>query len=426
MIRLPRTKSKESMRGNANKSIAKGRIKIVEPHKPILANNRIEEPYKYIDNNNREMDQIITMMQHHKVSDDNHVPSSEFKFSFPTTGSSKHKSMIYSKKDDTKHDTIRQRVILPLPKRKSRNSPETESERNTKNNRSLFTMPTSPFTFLSEKPMPKIPYFTSENQNLQQQQQQIHNSSSSVSLETANAAINNKKDRPSMSKKMKSMERVQACLTESEAIKIQPQPEFIMNYTSQNKATFDFPNFNLQFNNEAKKTFSVDAVDNNESDTTFDTFVPNHGAFTDKKEVENRKILNVKPPLSVIKRPIPPPNPIASNMSHKSKAAKDGEKKKSSKTMKKKTKSKKGEDVAPGGFLSSDITLFDNPLSDDWVCFFCQFDIFCNGLEDAKKKNGYYRRKKERLSRMRRAISELESSDELFFNQEEQHHCHHT
>lgn len=69
-------------------------------------------------------------------------------------------------------------------------------------------------------------------------------------------------------------------------------------------------------------------------------------------------------------------------------------KKKVPKKTKNKTKQKNKEEIAPGGFLSSDINLFENPISDDWICLFCQYDILFNGLSDTRKKN--YRKKKER------------------------------
>ncbi|CAO3697539.1 unnamed protein product [Rhizopus stolonifer] len=70
--------------------------------------------------------------------------------------------------------------------------------------------------------------------------------------------------------------------------------------------------------------------------------------------------------------------------------------KKKDKKMKKtkKNKPKKGDMMAPGGFLSSDVTLFDNPISDDWICFFCQFDVFRYGLKQAKKKSSLQKKQK--------------------------------
>ncbi|KAI8637936.1 hypothetical protein BD408DRAFT_423795 [Parasitella parasitica] len=55
------------------------------------------------------------------------------------------------------------------------------------------------------------------------------------------------------------------------------------------------------------------------------------------------------------------------------------------------------EEMAPGGFLSSDITLFENPIStDDWICLFCQYDILMHGFEDVKKKNNFSQKKREK------------------------------
>lgn len=68
--------------------------------------------------------------------------------------------------------------------------------------------------------------------------------------------------------------------------------------------------------------------------------------------------------------------------------------KKIPKKTKNKNKQKNKDEIAPGGFLSSNINLFENPISDDWICLFCQYDILFNGLSDTRKKN--YRRKKGR------------------------------
>lgn len=95
--------------------------------------------------------------------------------------------------------------------------------------------------------------------------------------------------------------------------------------------------------------------------------------------------------------------------------------KKSNNNAKKKSTQK--EDMAPGGFLSSDITLFDNPISDDWICLFCQYDILMYGLEDTKRKNGYYRRKREKAKRLKEA--ELRRLGGLSDSEEDHEHHHH-
>ncbi|KAG1473580.1 hypothetical protein G6F56_000875 [Rhizopus delemar] len=70
--------------------------------------------------------------------------------------------------------------------------------------------------------------------------------------------------------------------------------------------------------------------------------------------------------------------------------------KKKDKKVKKteKNKPKKEGMIASGGFLSSDVTLFDNPISGDWICFFCQFDVLCYGLKQAKKKSSLQKKQK--------------------------------
>ncbi|KAI8981652.1 hypothetical protein BDF20DRAFT_862438 [Mycotypha africana] len=67
--------------------------------------------------------------------------------------------------------------------------------------------------------------------------------------------------------------------------------------------------------------------------------------------------------------------------------------------------------MAPGGFLSSDITLFDNPNPDEWVCLFCQYDILMYGYEAAKKKNGYYKRKRQREKKLKEAEMRKNNKD---------------
>ncbi|KAG0169576.1 hypothetical protein DFQ28_011148 [Apophysomyces sp. BC1034] len=38
--------------------------------------------------------------------------------------------------------------------------------------------------------------------------------------------------------------------------------------------------------------------------------------------------------------------------------------------------------------------------SDEWVCLFCQYEIFCSGLNMAKRKGGYYKRERQRQRRL--------------------------
>lgn len=76
---------------------------------------------------------------------------------------------------------------------------------------------------------------------------------------------------------------------------------------------------------------------------------------------------------------------------------------------KKAKKKKRNEMPAPGGFLSSDITLFDNPISpDEFICLFCQYDILTYGMKDARKKNGYYRRRREKIKKLKELVTDSE------------------
>ncbi|KAG2190628.1 hypothetical protein INT46_009327 [Mucor plumbeus] len=101
-------------------------------------------------------------------------------------------------------------------------------------------------------------------------------------------------------------------------------------------------------------------------------------------------------------------------------------------TKKKNTHKKRSnkEEVAPGGFLSSNITLFENPISsDDWICLFCQYDILMHDFEYAKKKNGFYRRKREKNKRikdaeLRRLGGGLSESDEDYNEHHQNNHDH--
>ncbi|KAI9246754.1 hypothetical protein BDA99DRAFT_526856 [Phascolomyces articulosus] len=50
---------------------------------------------------------------------------------------------------------------------------------------------------------------------------------------------------------------------------------------------------------------------------------------------------------------------------------------------------------------SSDVAVVRSTDPDEWICVFCQYEIFCNGLETARRKGGYYRRRRERQRRLR-------------------------
>ncbi|KAG1051230.1 hypothetical protein G6F43_006549 [Rhizopus delemar] len=505
MIRSPRIQPKDNKGNETNRNISRGRIKFVEPPKPIYVNHRHPQ-LEELARQNADIDQLITMMQNHKVSDDNsyhldssrndnNIPSSEFQFSFPSSQQQYVSPPLIHEDEDEgeatavveyqgqfKYDTIKNRKILPLPKRKLKSTADIKSGSNTSSNGSSPSIPTSPFTFSSDKTMPKVSFLTDASRNVlqqqqhQQQQQQVQDSVILLSSES-NRTATNRKDRPSMSKKIKSMERVQTNLINDEksvaatttgkrketssnqsTFKTPPKMEVFTKYTPPSKDGFEFPNFNFQFNNstddEGKNTtislFSqkpiINTLIDDNNSTTNDTNTNNlpnnktsatysHSVFAGKKET--RKNLSAKPPsvaaaAAVAATKKPSNNHPATTAATTTKVKrKENDKKKPAmnKTTKKnkKSKNKKSEDIAPGGFLSSDITLFENPISDDWICFFCQFDIFCHGIEDAKKKNGYYRRKKERLRRTneaRRITGGVESSDD-HFDEEHRHRHHH-
>ncbi|GAN08531.1 hypothetical protein MAM1_0209c08045 [Mucor ambiguus] len=121
----------------------------------------------------------------------------------------------------------------------------------------------------------------------------------------------------------------------------------------------------------------------------------------------------------------PPPQPSASSQPTYTKKTYNNITTTTTKNKKKATKKKSNrEEIAPGGFLSSDITLFENPISsDDWICLFCQYDILMLGYEDAKRKNGYYKRQREKNKRIKEA--ELRRLGGALSESEEDHHEHH-
>ncbi|CAO0799491.1 unnamed protein product [Mucor circinelloides] len=126
-----------------------------------------------------------------------------------------------------------------------------------------------------------------------------------------------------------------------------------------------------------------------------------------------------------IQPPPPPPQPSSSSQSSYTKKINNTNTTTTTKKKKKSTKKKfNREEMAPGGFLSSDITLFENPISpDDWICLFCQYDILMLGYEDAKKKNGFYKRQREKKKRIKEA--ELRRLGNAVSESEEDHHEHH-
>ncbi|KAI7866863.1 hypothetical protein BDF14DRAFT_1882207 [Spinellus fusiger] len=62
--------------------------------------------------------------------------------------------------------------------------------------------------------------------------------------------------------------------------------------------------------------------------------------------------------------------------------------------------------------LSSEVSMVKSVNPDDWTCLFCQFEIFCNGIEAARRKGGYYRRRKERQRKGKEMAARLYSSEQ--------------
>ncbi|KAG2185629.1 hypothetical protein INT44_002422 [Umbelopsis vinacea] len=52
-------------------------------------------------------------------------------------------------------------------------------------------------------------------------------------------------------------------------------------------------------------------------------------------------------------------------------------------------------------FLSSSSLLFDYGTSEEWMCWFCEFEVFVRGFVAARRKGGWYKRRKERNRRLR-------------------------
>ncbi|KAI9269930.1 hypothetical protein BY458DRAFT_182536 [Sporodiniella umbellata] len=478
MIRSPRVQPKENKGGETNRNQTKEKVKLVESsqHEAISSEDSIEELSKQ----NSDIDQLIAMMQNHKVSDENgtldfsrnaFVPSSEFQFSFPTTPSQFASPVTLNVDEDEeeyqdqfKYDMVKNRKILPLPKRKLKHSPDTATRDSNRSAPNIYGIPSSPFTFSSEKAMPKASFLTDASRSMLQQQKQQQTQESNTMLSETNSIAdtiaNSQKDRPSMSKKIKSIEVDQNSLTHDEKTTIGgKRKESASGHTTEFKAPpklekfttkdrLDFSRFDFKFSADNKtrpfrqtvKTrrsmltttlaTPATAIPTSAPDTITDHDTNLSRAANYSKTKDTKKPLSVKPPPMMAKRLSISQSTLTNGAKGK---GKENEKKKSnqntSKTTKKNTKKNKNrkEEIAPGGFLSSDITLFDNPVSDDWICFFCQFDIFCNGMEDAKKKNGYYRRKNEKLSRTneaRRITSGVDSIDDPFDDEHRLHHIH--
>ncbi|KAG0170692.1 hypothetical protein DFQ30_002126 [Apophysomyces sp. BC1015] len=70
---------------------------------------------------------------------------------------------------------------------------------------------------------------------------------------------------------------------------------------------------------------------------------------------------------------------------------------------KKTNRKKKEEDQStiPGNLLSSDVSLLQSADPYEWICLFCQYEIFCNGFEAARRKGGYHRRRRDRQRRLK-------------------------
>ncbi|KAG2183679.1 hypothetical protein INT43_006687 [Umbelopsis isabellina] len=60
------------------------------------------------------------------------------------------------------------------------------------------------------------------------------------------------------------------------------------------------------------------------------------------------------------------------------------------------SRSSKAVDILPATSF-----LFDNGTSDDWMCFFCEFEVFVRGFVAARRKGGWYKRRRERTRRLR-------------------------
>jgi hypothetical protein len=51
--------------------------------------------------------------------------------------------------------------------------------------------------------------------------------------------------------------------------------------------------------------------------------------------------------------------------------------------------------------IPSSSLLFDDGMSEDWMCWFCEFEVFVRGFVAAKRKGGWYKRRRERNRRLR-------------------------
>ncbi|KAI8394140.1 uncharacterized protein BYT42DRAFT_32407 [Radiomyces spectabilis] len=70
----------------------------------------------------------------------------------------------------------------------------------------------------------------------------------------------------------------------------------------------------------------------------------------------------------------------------------------------KKPQSKKNADdpiASSRGNETSDLAIVQNANPHEWICLFCQYEIFCHGMRTARRKGGYYKRQRARQRRLK-------------------------
>jgi hypothetical protein len=366
--------------------------------------------------NSPEMEQLITMMKNHKVSEE-----SEDRISNTNNGNKNTRSIAIpkstkitptnnKKKDpsesnlcnglqidqaDPKYAYLKSRKILPLPKPRLKKSTADSS------NVQIAPSPNG-----NDASLFKDVYNTTEQTERENSKKMRHSISPSISLSSSsNQAPHYHNILSNASSFDFSIDKLKQLPLQHQKQRQALDPITIKLDLDKSKQTVNVSAKSKE-NKLHKSTLSSKVASS-------DTKPANTGINKQPKRSPNAK--KKKKGKMAVQSP-PPPPPLPEQPSSRKAPNKKGQRNQQ--------KKKWDDDFsnAPGGFLSSDITLFDNPLSDDWMCLFCQYEVLCYGLEATKRKNGYYRRKRERLQReaSRRLMHHepSDSDDELVFKDE--------
>ncbi|KAI9027414.1 hypothetical protein CLU79DRAFT_739105 [Phycomyces nitens] len=141
------------------------------------------------------------------------------------------------------------------------------------------------------------------------------------------------------------------------------------------------------------------------------------GSSAQTPRVESPDIIaGVKQPSTASKPSVPHATKLNNSASTPTETTASG--KKGKKNQRKKNQDDQG--PTSGYDLFSEVSVIRNANPDDWTCLFCQFEIFCNGIEVARRKGGFYRRRRERQRKLKEtetkrngeAVGKPQSDDE--------------